>query len=86
MRLIAVGLFASLAIAVPALGQIADASAAKPTGANPGKAEKICRSIVVTGQRIPRRECKTDADWANIDAARDDMEALRIKIDRPRGN
>lgn len=85
MRLIAVALFASLAIAVPASSQTADSSAA-PADAKPAKAKKICRSIQVTGQRIPRRECKTEEEWANIDAARDDLEGVRLRIDRPQGN
>lgn len=85
MRLIAAGLFASLAIAAPALGQV-DASATSPAGAKPAKAKKICRSIEVIGQRVPRRECRTQEDWANIDAGRDDMEALRLRIERTQGN
>ena len=82
MRLPIIGLLASLAIAVPASAQTekptaTEATEAKP--ASPAKAKRICRSIKVTGQRVPRRECKTEAEWASVDAAGDRTEALRVR-------
>lgn len=78
MRLIAAGLFASLVLAVPASAQTANPSATETKEAKPEKPKKICRSIEVTGQRIPRRECKTETEWSG-ETVRDSNEDLRLK-------
>lgn len=70
MHLIAVALFASLAAASPASQGSADASTAQAQEAKPEKAKKICRAIEVTARRVPKRECKTEAEWT-AEARRD---------------
>lgn len=85
MRLIAAGILASFAIAVPASGQTVTPSAPEAKEAKPEKAKRVCRSIPVTGQRIPRRECKTAAEWSTTDALRDSTEAMRVKSVGPVG-
>ena len=82
MRLFAVGLLASLAIAAPASAQSENPATAEATEAKeapPAKAKRVCRSIKVTGQRVPRRECKLEAEWISVDAVRDSNEAIRLK-------
>ena len=79
MYLIAVGLFASLAAATPAAQGSADATSAQAREAKPEKAKKICRAIEVTARRVPKRECKTEAEW-DAEARRDSggsMERVR---------
>lgn len=90
MRLIAAGLVAFLLAAMPmgvaASPEARDAPASEAPQPRPEKAKRICRSTPVTGQRVPRRECKTAADWANADALRDDTDALRVKSATPVGS
>ena len=86
MRLIALGLFVSISLPIAASAQPVTPPAPEAKAAKPEKAKKVCRSTFVTGQRIPRRECKTEAEWASVDGARDGMEALRIKTPTPQGN
>ena len=53
MRLVALGFFASLALAVPASAQSVSQDGAKEAKAE--KPKRICKSIKETGRRIPRR-------------------------------
>ncbi len=45
----------------------ATTSASEPTKVKPVKEKKICRSIVATGTRLGKRECKTAEEWAAVD-------------------
>jgi hypothetical protein len=58
-----------MAVSMPAAAIAADAAAAdsaKP--AKPAKAKKICRTDATqTVSRMPRRICKTAAEWENPD-------------------
>lgn len=85
MRLIAAGLFASLVIAVPASVQTANPSATETKEAKAEKPKKICRSVEVTGQRIPKRVCKTEAEWA-AGSASNGQDALRLRSAEMNGN
>lgn len=85
MRLLIVGLLASLAVAVPASAQTAAPAATEAKEAKPEKAKRVSRSIKVTGQRVPRRECRTEAEWSSVDAVGDSNESLRLKSVGPVG-
>ncbi|HEV7234414.1 MAG TPA: hypothetical protein VGN36_09215 [Sphingorhabdus sp.] len=39
----------------------------EPVAAKPVKEKKVCRSIVATGTRLGKRECKTQAEWDMVD-------------------
>lgn len=86
MRMIMVAVLAALALPAVASARTTQSSTPEPTKSKPAKAKEICRVVKVTGQRVPRRECRTEAEWANIDAARDRMEGVRLRVDRPQGN
>ncbi len=77
MRLIAAGLLASLIFTAPASAQTAPPQV-EAQEAKPAKPKRVCRSIELTGQRVPKRVCKTEAEWAG-DSVRDGQEALRVR-------
>lgn len=62
-------------IALMLLAASPDAAAttatSEPTQAKPVKVKKICRSIVATGTRLGKRECKTQAEWDSVDKSLD---------------
>ena len=76
MRLVALGFFASLALAIPASAQSVSQDGAKEAKAE--KPKRICKSIKETGRRIPRRECKTQAEWSG-DTVQDAAAAVHVR-------
>lgn len=62
-------------IALMLLAASPDAAATTATQetalAKPVKVKKICRSIVATGTRLGKRECKTQAEWDSVDKSLD---------------
>jgi hypothetical protein len=75
-----VGIFAALAISVaaPAMGQATQTGTPKTGEVEAEKPKKVCRSVQVTGHRVPKRECKTAADWSG-ETVRDSNEDVRFK-------
>lgn len=72
-----IALVATLTAFTPTLaqssgGQAQEAAPAKTEARVSGKDEEakvVCRKLRVTGTRIPKRVCRTEAEWAAVEAA-----------------
>jgi hypothetical protein len=60
-RIVLPVLIAAMAAAVPAAAQ--DANAPQPTAEKPIKEKKVCKTDVGTGSIMPKRTCRTKAEW-----------------------
>ncbi|KQN03872.1 hypothetical protein [Sphingomonas sp. Leaf25] len=60
-------------------------AAALQTAPAPPPEKKICRRDVATGTIMPRRTCRTRAEWAQIDAATSAMtdQTMRQRATQP---
>lgn len=61
----------ALALAAGAADETQTAEPAAIEQAKPkkkAKEAKICRATEMTSSRMPRRQCKTEAEWAQFDA------------------
>lgn len=63
--------------AIPASAQD-DAGAAQPAAEKPAKEKKVCKSDVGTGSIMPKRICRTKAEWDAL------TEQSRGNLDRTR--
>lgn len=57
-------LFSALLISLASAPQDAPPQADSKPATKPVKPAKICRSVLVTGSRVPIRTCKTAEQWA----------------------
>ena len=85
MAFISLGILAALAVASPDAAQPASPAAAEPKEAKADKPKMVCRKIEITGRRIPKRECKTEAQWA-ADTVNNGQDALRLRSADMNGN
>ena len=65
----------ALTAAVPAAAYD-DAAASQPASEKPVKEKKVCKSEVGTGSIMPKRTCRTKAEWAAI------TEQSKAQLDR----
>lgn len=61
-----------LTIAAPVTAQEQAKASKRDTAAD----KKICRNMMPTGSRLPKRECHTKSDWASIDRQNGDENLL----------
>jgi hypothetical protein len=59
----------TLLFALTAAAQAAPAADATQSAAPPAKEKRVCRSVGLTGTNLRKRECHTEAEWAEINLA-----------------
>lgn len=70
-------MFAYLLVAAAAAAGSPPAASPQPAQTPPKKEKKICKSDAFVGSHIPRRICKTEAEWqAGKEGAKDTLDKL----------
>lgn len=62
-----------VSLLLTAMLAVSSDSPASPTAGQPPKEKKICRTEVATGSIMPKRVCRTAAEWAAIEHEQEDV-------------
>ena len=77
-------LLAAVTVAFPASALDVAADQSQPAKEKPAKEKKVCKSDTKTGSIMPRRVCRTQAEWDEISArSQDDLDRMQSR-DRAR--